>query len=438
MKVRGTPSKSAAVSSLVAAALIITALVAVIGSAQAAPQKKVFNATVDVQTLTGLTSTSARLRLTLSNDASSNQTLGSANFVPPTGVTVDAGALTASRTGWNATTVGNVVQFRSTSNPLTVSTNVSTDVNVTINATTCSNATWTAFAKQSNDFSGSGNDFAAGTATNRRPLGSFVIDDVETVVAAEPDDLHVPQILTNTDEVVHVTPYDICGDVYSNYGTSVGRTSTFVAGPASPPRLVGAGSLSINWTSGTTTLNPKVVETGDLLSISDALSTPGVSISATSNEFDVVEKLCTVLDDTCHWNNGNNKIQVDAAPPTDPDASLGIGFVDDDSFDCDGGTSALGGQLIYINPRDYPSGSAGQFVDITYDKTVPGTSGNAANFGSCISKDNGASWDPVPTCTSSTPPLTEAPCILSPRRVQGNLVLTLFFDPFADPVHGGK
>ena len=51
-----------AVPTLGAAALIILALVAVIGSAQAAPAKKFYNATVDVQNTSTLTSSSARLR----------------------------------------------------------------------------------------------------------------------------------------------------------------------------------------------------------------------------------------------------------------------------------------------------------------------------------------------------------------------------------------
>src|SRR6187401_1759373 len=114
MKVRGTAPTSAAVSTLVVAALLLAALVAVIGSAQAAPQKKVFNATVDVQDTSTLTSSSARLRLTLTNDALSNQTLGSANFVAPAGVTIDDGPLATSRFGWTATKNGNRVEFRST------------------------------------------------------------------------------------------------------------------------------------------------------------------------------------------------------------------------------------------------------------------------------------------------------------------------------------
>ena len=62
----------------------------------------------------------------LTNDAKSNQTLGSANFIAPTGVAVDSivlqppppppspPAATTSRTSWTAakTTDGKVVQFR--------------------------------------------------------------------------------------------------------------------------------------------------------------------------------------------------------------------------------------------------------------------------------------------------------------------------------------
>ena len=57
---------------------------------------------------------------------------------------------------------------------------------------------------------------------------------------------------------------------------------------------------------------------------------PVHTIKAESNEFDVVEKICTSFDaiSGCHWDNGNNKIHVDtAAPPAG--ASLGIGFVGD-------------------------------------------------------------------------------------------------------------
>jgi hypothetical protein len=449
MKVRGTRSTIAVVTTLVVAALMLTALVAVIGSAQAAPQKKVFDATVDVQDTATLSPTSARLRLTLRNDASSNQTLGSANFAPPTGVTVQAVVVqpsppanaTTSRTGWTATNNGNVVEFRSTSNPLTVSASVFADVDVTISG--CATATWTAHAKQSNDFSGSGNDFTANAAaSNLRPLGSFVIDDIETVVPADPDDLHVPQILTNTDEDVHVTPFDICGAVYSNYGSSAGKATAFVANPAVPTRLVGAGSLSINWTTGITTLNPKVVETGDFLTISDPLSTPGQTIGARSNDFDVVEKLCTSLDTSCEWQFANGRIKAQASPPPAPTGgdvpSLGIGFNSDLTFKCPGTggpVSPVGGALVNINPRDYPTNDP-ITVTLIYRKSDTG-SGPATGFSVCLSKDNGQTWDnPLAECPNSPQP-SNAPCVTRKRVTGGDLSVAFYIRP-TDPWGGAR
>jgi hypothetical protein len=446
MTFRGTRSASAAVPTLVVAALLLTALVAVIGAAQAAPSKKVFNATVDVQNVSTLTSTTARLRLRLVNDATSNQTLGSANFSAPPGVTVQPGA-TASRTGWTATVAGNVVEFRSTSNPLAASSDpalssVFADVDVTnLDAAACTDATWTVQAKQSNDFSGAGNDFAPGTATNRRPLGSFVIDDIETVVPAEPEDLHVPQILINTNEDVHVTPRDICGDVYSNYGTSVGRATAFVANPAVPPRLVGAGSLSINWATGTTTLNPKVVETGDFLSITDTLTTPGQSIGGTSNVFDVVQELCTSQDETCELSNG--KIRVfGSGPPAGqagaPDPSLGFGFSSDLTFKCPGtgaAVSPVGGAVVNINPRDYPTNDP-ITVTVIYKKSDTGN-GPATGFAVCLSKTNGETWGAPLTECSSSPQPSEAPCVTRKRVTGGDLSVAFFIRP-TDPWGGAR
>src|SRR5262245_18216597 len=167
MKARGTPSKSAAVSTLVAAALVITALVAVIGSEQAAPSTKNYSVTVRVKS----TSPSTKLTLTLTNDRSSKQTLGSAYLTAPQKLARSAPAVNPVRTGWSASILaGGIVAFRSTSNALQPGQSVSVDMTVT--NTGCNNATWSAAAKQSNDFSGNGNDFALlAASTNLRPLG---------------------------------------------------------------------------------------------------------------------------------------------------------------------------------------------------------------------------------------------------------------------------
>jgi hypothetical protein len=471
MKVRGTPSKSAAVSILVAAALIVTALVAVIGSAQAAPQKKIYDATVRVTPATTPAETSATLRLTLTNNNQSTQTLGSANFTAPTGVTVQSVVVqppppvapnsTTNRAGWTAAknANGTIVEFRSTSNALPKNSSVFADVVIAISTTapTCGNATWTAAAKQSNDFSGTGNDFTIGTSTNLRPLGSLAF--VNPTVPTDPpigthvdnpattnvEQLFVPQIaIPDPAAAVKVAAKDVCGVPYPKYGRSTTFGAQATLSKADSATLTNAVIPAITWSdaisgstvgTGSTSVDPATgqIETGDQLVLDD----DSTAIAATSNEFDVVEKICTVFDTTCHWDNGNNKIHVDAAPPSGG-ASLGIGFIDDDGFSCGGSSSALGQTLIYANPRDYGA-NTGQSVTYTYDKSVPGTSGNLANFDFCFSKEGpDGPWTLMSDCPTSPPLIADAPCVQDLGRVQGNLVVTLFFDPHADPLHGGR
>ena len=297
---------------------------------------------------------------------------------------------------------------------------------------TCTDATWTSQVKQSNDFSGAGNDFAINNAlSNPRPLGKFTIDRIETQVG----DQLVPQIYVNQPKAVQVHAFDLCGVADSSYGTTVpgnfGDAATLTAATDTPARLVGSGlPKAITWPAGTASMTPVVVETVDMVVATDAIS----GINATSNDFDVVETICTA-DTTCHWDNGNNKIHVDAPSPPEG-ASLGIGFSDEPSFSCDSGTTPLGSTLIYVNPRDYPTGGT-QSVTFTYDKTIPGTSGPVSNFDVCISKDNGVTWsDPILDCSTDPPAISEAPCVEDRGRSSGNLVITVFFDPHGDPLGG--
>ena len=453
MKFRGTRSTIAVVTTLVMAALILTALVAVIGSAQAAPSNKNYNVTVRLKS----TSPSTVLTITLTNDRSSKQTLGSAQFTAPVNMTPSNPTVTSPATGWQASVLPGtqIVQLVSTT-ALKPGDSLTTDVTVTTAG--CTNATWGAAAKQSNDFSGSGNDFALGSSsTNLRPLGTLAF--VNPSVAADPaigthvdnpattnvvEQLFVPQIAIPAPPAdVKVAAKDVCNASYPNYGRIFGATATLKR--ADPDTLTNATIPSIVWSAtttgnavgtGTTTLDPATgqVETGDQLVLDDDSTT----IEAGSNVFDVVDKICTVFDTICHWDNGNNKIHVDAAPPTGG-ASLGIGFIDDDGFSCGGSSSALGQTLIYANPRDYGP-NTGQSVSYTYDKTLPGTTGNVANFEFCYSKDGAdGTWiGPMDDCAHSPPLISDAPCVQDRTRVQGNFVVTLFFDPHADPLHGGR
>ena len=102
MKLRGTRSTIAVVTTLVTAALILTALVAVIGSAQAAPSNKNYNVTVRLKSTSPTV-----LTITLTNDGSSKQTLGSAQFTAPVNTTPSNPTVTSPPTGWQASVLPN-------------------------------------------------------------------------------------------------------------------------------------------------------------------------------------------------------------------------------------------------------------------------------------------------------------------------------------------
>ena len=140
-----------------------------------------------------------------------------------------------------------------TSTPIAPGASVSADVTVAITPVgACANATWTAFVKQSNDFSGTGNDFSKNAAlSNLRPLGSFSMDPIETVVSVpDPDpDLHVPQILKSQAAEVRVTAYDICGAGYVDYGSGFGNDASLAPKVDTPARLQGATISAINWSN---------------------------------------------------------------------------------------------------------------------------------------------------------------------------------------------
>ena len=431
-------------SATVGAAFALAALVAVIGAAQAAPSTKIYDATVHV--VSGPVSpapATATLRLTLTNSTKSKQTLGSANFTAGNGITLGTPTATSRPLQWTALPQGtNVVAFRSTV-ALKPGEFVFADVVVTTSASCI--ATMTTHVKQSNDFSGTGNDFAPGTSSNLRPLGSFTFDQI----GSEDNGFFVPQIIVSEAAPVSLTAYDICGAKETGYGSGTAGNYGDVAilsrdDSQDPERLEGATITGPTWTSGVgfATLTPgNVVETGDRLLATDEVT--GITAKSDGDaaddlvDFDVVEEICT-FGDTCHWVNSNKKIEVDAQVQA-PGASLGVGFSSNLSgFSCNNETDLpLGETLIFVNPRDYESGET-QSVTFTYDKTVPGSSGNVENFQVCMSKDNGVaeSWFLVLDCEPDPPASDETPCVEDRGRTNGDLFVTIFLDPTVDPAGG--
>jgi hypothetical protein len=396
------------------AVFALAALAAVI-AAQAAPQQKKYSATVHVVD-GAVTSTTATLKLILTNKTRS-QTLGSANFDPPDGVTLGSVVSGADVTGWTAAIAGGVVQFRSTSGALQNGESVSAAVSVTISQAACTTAAWTTFAKQSNDFSGTGNDFQFDPlGSDRTPLGSFVIAPIQTVQ----DGQTIPAILTEIGHVSTTTALDVCEDTKTNYSGAV-RTATFLTQAAYSP------AAGLNWSNGigTVTITPEWTETGNALTVTD----PTSQISATSNFFDTTDKLCTPSVTPCEWEDEGKKIKANSATPP-PGANIGIGFNSLLPFDCAGADEPIGGAIVNINPRGYTEPYT---VSLTYQKSATGN-GSPSSFDICLSKEDAAAeWDePLSPCPAEP---TEA-CILERKRVNGgDLLVVLFLFP-GDPWGG--
>ncbi|MDQ1699185.1 MAG: hypothetical protein QOG34_1048 [Frankiaceae bacterium] len=168
----------ASILRMAVAAGLLLSLGVTAGSGQAAAPKKVFHESLSVATTAGTAVTGALAASTpydfafmLTNDAHSPQAFGSAKIVTPTGFSL--GAMSTNVSTFHAADSGGNVLVTSTGptgSGIAPGSSLTVTVRVTTPATGACNAAWPTFVKQSNDFSGSGNDFqpadpAPGTTT---------------------------------------------------------------------------------------------------------------------------------------------------------------------------------------------------------------------------------------------------------------------------------
>jgi hypothetical protein len=163
----------------VAASALMTLGTVAIPGAQASAPKKVFHESLAVTTTAGAAVTGALAASTpydfaflLTNDAHSPQAFGSAKVVVPAGFSL--GAMSASVANFHAAAVGGNVLLTSTG-PTGAGIAPGSSVTITVRVTTpaagsCA-ASWPAFVKQSNDFSGTGNDFQPADAAPATTVG---------------------------------------------------------------------------------------------------------------------------------------------------------------------------------------------------------------------------------------------------------------------------
>lgn len=450
MKVRGTPSTSAAVSTLVAAALLITALVAVIGSAQAAPQTKVFAS--EVRLTNAVTLGLKTFTLTLKN-VSKNNTVGSANFTAPPNFAVDAATQSATSSGnglWTVTSDGSrLVTFRADSSAAALKSGqfVQAVVSVAEIPSGCTDAAWTTEAKQSNDFSSSaGNAIQLDVvASDLTPLGSFAVGPPIVTVKGSPPQT-IPAIETKDPFTWSAAAKDTCGQDKPNYsGSSAILTPTGLTDATYVPQP-GPPDTGLTWVSGvgTVTFTPKVTETGNRLKVTDSITNVNASSTSTvaaGGFFDVTDTICVPgQTERCEWTGGKkNGIIAHADAPTNAGANLGIGFNSNISsppranFTCNGASDGLlDDAVVNINPRGF---TLPFDVDITYKKSISGN-GPASSFVFCDSHD-GTEWSgtPTPACTS---PLTVTPCIKTQKRTSGGDLLFVLTFTQADPWGGAR
>ena len=365
--------------------------------------------------------------LKLTNDPKASQSLGSANFTPPPGFAPGA-VSNITNNGFNVTVSNNVVQFRakSSATALGKGQSVSADVAVTISA--CTTATWTVEAKQSNDFSGQpGNDMTLNPASDLTPLGSFHWDPVGTTV----NGVFAPALYT-TNAANYPSPsptvhgLDTCGAAKAGYNgpTTLAYSghSASVSGPSSwSPSGVGAVSIA-----------PNISETNRDLTLTDTLT----GISGASDPFDTQDKICTSVDTSCTWANGNS---ISASSHGPGQGSLGVGFNPVVPFSCNSGTAniaPLGGTVITIAPHG-TSANPGDLVyqvTIVYSKQTSGT-GSANAFVFCESTTDGATWTLLPSC--SAPAGTTVDCVFDQKRVTGG-ALQVILSLVGDPYVGGR
>ena len=197
-------------------AVLLTSVLVPAATSQAAASKKAFRETLSIlqggavvgQPLTA--ATTYELRFTLTNDPLSPQAFGSAQILVPSGYVL--GAMKTDVGNFSATPFTGGILVTSTGptgagippdSSLTVTASVTTPA-----AGSC-NASWATRVKQSNDFSGTGNDFqllgSAPTTTTGTSHLSF---------SAQP---HLTQWDTAMSPAVEVTALDPCGSTDSSF-----------------------------------------------------------------------------------------------------------------------------------------------------------------------------------------------------------------------------
>jgi len=246
---------------------------------------------------------------TLTNDAKSPQAFGSAKILVPTGYTVAAGVPTRSNFQAGIAPDGSILVTSTGPTGTGVPPSESVDIPVTVKTPTdgSCNATWTTFVKQSNDFSGAGNDFQPGDPAPTTTTGANHLTFTRQPSTTQYDDGTTPRPVMPTAPIV--TMLDPCGNAVTTFTGAVTMTDTPSDAPASPA-LESTGS-QVNAVAGVATF-PALAFTR--FGISDTLTAAATGVtSVTSDSFDIVQKL---VDCAANKSCATGNLQDSPANPT--------------------------------------------------------------------------------------------------------------------------
>jgi hypothetical protein len=364
-------------------------------------------------------------------DMSSKQSLGSANILIPsdyTPVSLDSVVTNPPGKDWSPSTLaGYTIQLRnsgpSKTQALTPGQSLTATVSVTTECTPNTSSTWNAYGKQSNDFSGTGNDFSPSPST-----------DVTKVKVGCPDHVAFTGQPTTTlaGQIIDAGPGVVASiEDSANQVVTISSAAVGVAIGTNPAGGTLYGTSPANASNGLATFSDLIIDTsgtGYTLTASSSGLTSG-----TSSAFDVTGVAGKCTSTPCGTATGQHATSSDktigiASVPVGPCTSATLGcFVslDESTGNFCGGPCAA--NVIVFAPPPNQNGTA--TLIIQYYKTV--FQGNLALV-HIYKLSNGVATQ-LFDCSATNP----VPCVSDRSTVNGNAQFTVSLGQ-NDPFVGGK
>jgi hypothetical protein len=412
-------------------AVVAAAIVAALAVPALAAKKKFYSASISGTTAFG--GNSVTFTLTLTNLATSQQGLGSANVTIPAGFTFVAfGALTPppGKT-WNPPTLaGNVIQLRnpgpSNVNALSPGQALSLEVTVITPCPPNTSYTWVTHVKQSNDFSGTGNDF---TRVGSDPAVAVTVGCPDHVdFGQQPTDTMAGQPIDAALNPAGVTVRieDSDGQLVTNSTAAVG-----VSIASGPGTLF--GTTSVNAVGGVSTFSDLAIDTAGTYTL---LAQSGTLTSATSSSFDITGVSGKCDQSPCGTATGVHATADDVtvgAVSVPVGTCEGVCFVSLDEGTgafCDG--TCVGNTIVFVPPANQDDVGT-----LTIEMYKGLFSGNLNNVRVFKLADDGVTVTELFNCPPSDP-LSGVPCVSARGRIPGGNALFTILVGFGDPGFGTR